>query len=110
METIQWYQYIAAFFAGVILTNAVPHFTHGISGDKFPTPFSKPHGKGLSSPMVNTLWACFNLAAGYILFRESEVSSNNEILLIIFFIGIVSQSVMHSIIFSKKQKDNGTDQ
>ena len=105
METIHWYNYLAAFFAGVILTNAVPHFTHGISGDKFPTPFSKPHGKGISSPVVNTLWACFNLLIGYILFRVSEVSSNNEILLSVFFIGIVSISVFSATNFQKKTKE-----
>jgi hypothetical protein len=109
METIHWYNYLAAFFAGVILTNAVPHFTHGISGDKFPTPFSKPPGKGLSSPVFNTLWACFNLLIGYILFRVSEVSSNDKILLSLFFIGIVSISLFSSNEFSKKQKNNGTE-
>ena len=108
METLQWYNYLAAFFSGVFLTNAVHHFIHGISGDKFPTPFSKPPGKGLSSPVVNTLWACFNLLIGYILFRVSEVSSNDEILLSVFFIGIVSISVFSSNAFSKKQKNNGT--
>ena len=108
METIHWYNYLAAFFSGVILTNAVPHFIHGISGDKFPTPFSKPPGKGLSSPVVNTLWACFNLLIGYILFRVSEVSSNDKILLSVFFIGIVSISVFSSNAFSKKHKNNGT--
>lgn len=105
METIQWYNYLAAFFAGVFLANVVPHFTHGISGDKFPTPFSKPHGKGLSSPVVNILWACFNLVIGYILFNVSEVSSNNKILLIVFFIGIASLSIMLSKRFSKKAKE-----
>jgi hypothetical protein len=108
MKTIHWYNYLAAFFSGVFLTNAVPHFIHGISGDKFPAPFSKPPGKGLSSPVVNTLWACFNLLIGYILFRVSEVSSNDKILLSVFFIGIVSISVFSSNAFSKKQKNNGT--
>jgi hypothetical protein len=108
MDTVHWYNYLAAFFAGVILTNAVPHFIHGISGDKFPTPFSKPHGKGLSSPIVNTLWACLNLLIGYILFRVSEVPSNDIILLSVFFIGIVVMSVFTSNEFSKKQQDNGT--
>jgi hypothetical protein len=108
METLQWYNYLASFFSGVFLANAVPHFIHGISGDKFPTPFSKPSGRGLSSPVVNTLWACFNLLIGYILFRESKVSPHDEFLLSVFFIGIVSISVFSSIAFSKKQKDNGT--
>jgi hypothetical protein len=31
--------YIFCFFAGAILANVVPHFVHGISGDRFPTPF-----------------------------------------------------------------------
>ncbi len=105
METILWYNYLAAFFAGAILANAVPHFTHGISGDKFPTPFAKPHGKGLSSPVTNTLWACCNLLAGYILFSVSNIASNNKILLLVFFIGIVSISLLSSNTFSKKEKE-----
>jgi len=43
---MHWYNYLADFFAGVFLTNAVPHFTHGISGDRFPSPFANPPGKG----------------------------------------------------------------
>jgi hypothetical protein len=39
-----WYDYIASFFAGMFLANAVPHFVHGISGDRFPTPFAHPPG------------------------------------------------------------------
>jgi len=105
MEVIQWSSYLAAFFAGSFLTNAVPHFIHGISGDKFPTPFSKPHGKGLSSPLVNTLWACFNLLIGYILLRSSEVSLNNKLLLLVFFIGILTISILLSINFTKKDKE-----
>ena len=54
---MNWLHYIACFFAGMFLTNVVPHFVHGISGDRFPTPFAHPPGKGLSSPLVNVLWA-----------------------------------------------------
>jgi len=105
METIQWYHYLAAFCAGAFLTNVIPHFVHGISGDKFPTPFSKPHGKGLSSPMVNTLWAYFNLLIGYLLYSVSKVTSNNSLLLIVFFFGIVSLSILNTLNFSKKDKE-----
>ena len=65
--------YLCAFFAGLFLANAVPHFVHGISGDPFPTPFAKPPGKGLSSPTVNVLWALLNLILGYILLRMGKV-------------------------------------
>jgi hypothetical protein len=44
---------VACFFAGAFLANFVPHFVHGISGDRFPTPFANPPGKGLSSPTLN---------------------------------------------------------
>ena len=42
---VNWYNYIACFFAGIFLANFVPHFVHGISGDRFPTPFAHPPGK-----------------------------------------------------------------
>ena len=43
-----WQFYLCAFFAGIFLTNAIPHFVQGISGNKFPTPFAKPPGKGVA--------------------------------------------------------------
>ena len=97
-----WYDYVACFFAGVFLANAVPHFVHGISGDRFPTPFARPPGKGLSSPTVNVLWALPNLAVGYALFRVGKVSSGNDSALVVFFAGIAAISTMLSAQFAKK--------
>jgi hypothetical protein len=104
MEKIKWYHYIAAFFAGFFLVNTVPHFIHGVSGDPFPSPFSNPPGKGLSSPLVNTLWACFNLLVGYILLRASKINSKTKFLLVVLFIGIVAASIMLSMSFIDKVK------
>jgi len=64
---MRWYLYIAYFFGGAFLVNAVPHFMNGVSGRRFPTPFATPPGKGLSSPIVNVLWGAFNLLIGYLL-------------------------------------------
>jgi len=100
---MNWYHYIACFFAGGFLTNVVPHFVHGISGDRFPTPFAHPPGRGLSSPLVNVLWALLNLVVGYILFRTGKVSSGDDLALIIFFAGIASISIPSSVSFAKKQ-------
>jgi hypothetical protein len=97
-----WPHYIACFFAGMILTNVVPHFVYGICGDRFPTPFANPPGKGLSSPVVNVLWANLNLAIGYILFRVGRVSSGDDLALAIFFAGIIAFSIRMSSHFSKK--------
>jgi hypothetical protein len=102
--SIKWYHYLAAFFAGTFLANTVPHFIHGISGDAFPTPFANPPGKGLSSPTINVLWACFNLLIGYILLRASKTSAKNKALLIALFIGILAISIMLSIGFADKVK------
>ena len=100
---MNWYDYIAAFLAGMFLANVVPHFVHGISGDRFPTPFARPPGKGLSSPTVNVVWALFNLAIGYILFRVGKVSSGDNLALVIFFAGIAAISTMASVQFANKQ-------
>ena len=99
---MNWYHYIACFFAGVFLTNVVPHFVYGISGDRFPTPFANPPGKGLSSPTVNVVWALFNLLVGYILFRVGRVSNGDTSAIIVFFAGIVAISIMSSVRFAKK--------
>lgn len=62
-----WYFYVAYFFGGAFLANAVPHFVNGISGRPFPTPFASPPGRGLSSPVVNVLWGTFNAVCAYLL-------------------------------------------
>jgi len=98
---MKWYNYIAAFFAGVFLANVVPHYVNGVSGDAFPSPFANPPGKGLSSPLVNVLWALFNLVVGYFLFKAGKITSNKWALLI-FFIGIALISIQASIHFAEK--------
>jgi hypothetical protein len=99
-----WYEYVAAFFAGVFLANFVPHFVNGISGDPFPTPFAKPPGKGLSSPTVNVLWALANLLLGYFLCLEGKVASGSPAALLTFFAGIMAISLQMSRHFAKKDK------
>jgi hypothetical protein len=99
---MNWYNYLAAFFAGMFLANAVPHFVHGVSGDPFPSPFSHPPGKGLSSPTVNVLWALFNLLVGYLLLLAGHVTPYNVAPLLTCFAGIIAISVILSIQFQKK--------
>ena len=100
---MNWYHYVACFFAGMFLTNVVPHFVHGVSGDRFPTPFANPPGKGLSSPTLNVLWALFNLLVGYLLVRVGKLSSGGDLALVTFFAGIVAISTMMSLRFRQKQ-------
>jgi hypothetical protein len=100
-----WYEYVAGFFAGAFLANVVPHFVYGISGDRFPTPFAKPPGKGLSSPTVNVIWALANLVVGYLLFRAGKIASGDNLALVIFFAGIATMSVFASQRFAGKQAE-----
>jgi hypothetical protein len=98
------YNYLAAFFAGAFLANAVPHFVHGISGDRFPTPFARPPGKGLSSPTLNVAWALLNIVAGYLLLRGGPVLAGNVAALGAFLAGAAAISVFSSVHFASKDK------
>jgi len=102
--TLKWYHYVAGFFAGSFLANVVPHFVNGVSGNYFPTPFATPPGKGLSSPLINVLWALLNLLVGYLLLRVSKTHPKNKLSMIIFFIGIIWISIMSSMAFMDKVK------
>lgn len=102
--SLKWYHYIASFFAGFFLANAVPHFVSGISGNYFPTPFSDPPGKGLSSPLTNILWALANLLIGYLLFRAAKINSRRIGTLAVFFIGVAAISISLSLLFVDKEE------
>ena len=101
---MEWYHYFAGFWAGMFLTNFVPHFVKGVSGDLFPTPFAKPHGKGPSSPIINVWWALSNLVAGFLLFRVAKISIDNNLSVIIFFAGIALMSSYSARHFVNKDK------
>jgi hypothetical protein len=75
-----WYIYLAYFFGGAFLVNAVPHFVSGVCGRSFPSPFASPPGKGLSSPTVNVLWGTLNAVIGYILVWHVGVFSGRNVL------------------------------
>jgi hypothetical protein len=64
---MNWLWLVSYFFAGVFITNAIPHFVAGTMGHPFQSPFAKPSGIGLSSSTVNVLWGFFNAILGYLL-------------------------------------------
>jgi hypothetical protein len=97
-----WYQYIAYFFGGAFLANAIPHFSNGISGRSFPTPFAKPPGKGLSPPLVNVLWGAFNAVVGYLLvFHVGYFATHDTGNMAIVGAGALLMGVMLSQAFGK---------
>ncbi len=83
-----WYTYVAYFFGGAFLVNAIPHFVSGVTGRPFPSPFASPPGKGLSSPIVNVLWGAFNAAIAYFLvFRVGTFDLRSARLVLIVGLG-----------------------
>ena len=97
---MKWYHYLAYFFGGAFLANAVPHFTNGISGRAFPTPFASPPGQGMSPPMVNVLWGMFNLVIGYLLvFRVGKSDLRRTTDALVVAAGILLMAVMLSRAF-----------
>jgi len=63
-------QFVAWFGAGGLLINTLPHLIAGLQGRSFQSPFAKPPGKGLSSPLTNVIWGFINLAASWALFTR----------------------------------------
>jgi len=83
-----WYVYVAYFFGGVFLVNAVPHFTEGVCGRPFPSPFASPPGKGLSSPTANMFWGAFNFIVAYLLiWRVGEFSLRQTSSVVVIGVG-----------------------
>lgn len=100
---MSWYHYVASFFAGAFLANAMPHFIQGISGNKFPTPFAIPPGRGLSSSVTNVLWAFFNIIIGIIL-AVLGVLERGLFSIAVVLSGALVTSVALSIHFQKKDR------
>jgi hypothetical protein len=102
---LSWYNYIACFFAGVFLCNFFPHFVNGVSGNRFPTPFAKPPGRGLSTPFVNVLWALVNFIIGFVLIWCGNVSVGNIFSIVVMFAGFSVMSIRLSLAASKKYNE-----
>jgi hypothetical protein len=97
-----WLTYVAYFFGGVFLVNAVPHFTNGVSGRRFPTPFAIPLGKGKSSPTVNVLWGTFNLVIGCLLVgRVGEFHMNRTSATLAVGVGGLLMAIMLAGLFER---------
>lgn len=107
---MKWYHYLFGFLAGAFLTNAVPHFVHGISGEAFPSPFATPPGVGLSSPEINMAWALVNLVVGYLFLRIGRVSPAKPATMLVLLLGVAGIGFMCSISFQKKQPVGATPQ
>ncbi len=99
---MRWDHYVAYFFGGAFLANAVPHFANGISGQAFQSPFASPPGEGLSSSTVNVLWGFFNLAVGYVLVcRVGKFDLRDTRQVLVLGVGVLLMAVMLARAFGR---------
>jgi hypothetical protein len=80
---------IKAFLAGVLLVNAVPHGVSAVQGRRFPSPFGKPPGRGLSSPIENATWSTANAAGGVALLPRAGASRGEIVGLAVGAVGMI---------------------
>jgi hypothetical protein len=100
--TARWYHYVAWFFAGAFVANALPHLGNGMCGHPFQSPFASPPGQGLSSATVNVLWGFFNLMVGYLLScRVGTFSLRKTSHALVFAAGILAMSIMLARAFGR---------
>jgi hypothetical protein len=85
---------LASFASGLFVCNAIPHLTAGLRGERFPTPFATPPGKGKSSSAVNALWGTGNLAVGCLLWPAALFPFGLNLATLLFFLGFGLMGLM----------------
>ena len=104
---MQWYPIVAYFFGSAFFMNAIPHFTNGVSGRRFPTPFASPPGRGLSPPVVNVLWGSLNLVIAYVLLWVGRFHFRRAQDVVIVGIGGLLMAIMLSRAFADTGREGG---
>jgi hypothetical protein len=99
---MRWYHYLAYFWGGAFLANAIPHLVSGITGHPFQSPFASPPGQGLSSALVNVLWGSFNLVIGYLLIcRVGKFELRRTSHVLVAGVGFLLMAVMAAYAFGR---------
>jgi hypothetical protein len=97
--------YVALFFAGAFLCNAIPHAVAGMQGIPFPSPFAKPPGKGDSSPLVNFVWGIFNFLVGLVLLSRNPVAVGFNAEFITLIVGALAIGIQLSLHFGNVRRE-----
>ena len=99
---MEWPHWLAYFFGGAFLANALPHFVSGVMGAPFQSPFARPPGEGLSSSTVNVLWGFFNFVIAYLLIcRVGEFSLHDATHVALLGAGFLAMGLMAARSFGR---------
>ena len=96
-----WARYAMGFFSGVLFTNALAHFSNGISGEPFPAPFGYALAAGFPEHLANVFWGFLNLVLGYLLLTRSGVFSRDTLGKIAYFAGVLAMGIFLAYVFSR---------
>ncbi|RDV00659.1 hypothetical protein [Trinickia dinghuensis] len=97
--------FVAIFFAGAFLCNAMPHLTAGLRGEMFPSPFSTPRGKGPSSPLVNFLWGLLNALIGLALLAYHPFTPGVNVDSAALLVGVLVMGAFTSVHFGRVRRE-----
>lgn len=79
---------ILGFLAGLLAANGAVHFVRGITGHKYPTPFSKP-----GSAVENVAWGWLNFVAAVLLWHLAPMRHHPRAAFLAVAIGLLFASV-----------------
>ena len=105
--------FIAYFFAGTFLANAIPHFVMGISGRRFPKrlPFRKG-GDGenkferfILSSVANVIWGMINLFLVLVLLNVGDFILGYNIKSYVFVAGFIVCSIFLAWNFGRVESE-----
>jgi hypothetical protein len=99
---------IGLFFAGAFLCNCIPHLASGLRGEPFPTPFAKPSGVGLSSPLLNVLWGFANAVVGGVLLGRNADALSGAMGWAIVAVGGLAIGIFTALHFGKVRAAAGS--
>jgi dolichol kinase len=89
-----WWFYVVAIFAAALLVNGMPHFVNGISGRRFPTPFSGGAGT-LDGAARNVLWGAGNLiVGGFLLWLIRDGLGNPVLIVEMLVVGVAAATLL----------------
>lgn len=97
--------FVALFFAGAFVCNALPHLAAGLRGENFPSPFATPRGKGPSSPLVNFLWGGFNAVVGAALLVAHPFAPGINAASAALLLGVLAIGIFTSVHFGRARRE-----
>ncbi|MDB5507253.1 MAG: hypothetical protein JWR75_1891 [Devosia sp.] len=99
-----WWHFLVAIPVALFLVNGIPHFTQGVAGKRFPSPFTGGPPK-LDSPVNNVYWGAGNLIVGGLLLWVIRDGLANWLLVLeLVVIGVAAAALLANIM-SKAERE-----